>query len=40
MIDLPENGTDDELDAALNALKEEIFVDAYAGINAFSAHAE
>ena len=40
MIDLPENGTDDELDAALNALKEEICADAYAGINAFSAHAE
>lgn len=40
MINLPENGTDDELDAALNALKEEIFADAYAGINAFSAHAE
>ena len=40
MIDLPENGTDDELKAALNALKEDIFADAYAGINAFSAHAE
>lgn len=40
VIDLPGNGTDDELDAALNALKEEIFADAYAGINAFSAHAE
>ena len=40
IIDVPENGTEAEIEEALNAIKEEIFADAYAGINAFGAHAE
>lgn len=38
--DVPADGTDAEFDEALNAIKEEIYADAYAGINAFGAHAE
>lgn len=38
--DVPTEGTDAEFDEALNAIKEEIYADAYAGINAFGAHAE
>ena len=38
--DVPENGTDLEFEEAMNSIKEEIFADAYAGINAFGAHAE
>lgn len=38
--DVPAEGTDAEFDEALNAIKEEIYADAYAGINAFGAHAE
>ncbi len=40
VVDLAENATPDEIDAAMQIIKEEIFADAYAGINAFSAHAE
>jgi hypothetical protein len=40
VIDLPENATDAELEAALLDVKNEVFADAYAGINAFGAHAE
>lgn len=40
VVDLTENATPDEIDAAMQIVKEEIFADAYAGINAFSAHAE
>ena len=40
IIDLPEDATPDELEAAVKAIKNEIFADAYAGINAFGAHAE
>jgi hypothetical protein len=38
--DVPTEGTDAEFDEALNAIKEEIYADAYAGINAFGTHAE
>ena len=38
--DVPTEGTDEEFDEALNAIKEEIYADAYAGINAFGAHEE
>ena len=38
--DVPAEGTDAEFDEALNAIKEEIYADAYAGINAFGTHAE
>lgn len=40
IVDLQENATPEEIDEALLAVKEEVFADAYAGINAFSAHAE
>lgn len=40
VVDLSENATPDEIDAAMQIIKEEIFADAYAGINAFAAHAE
>nr|UVY57552.1 MAG: hypothetical protein [Bacteriophage sp.] len=38
--DVPAEGTDAEFDEALNAIKEEIYADAYAGINAFGTNAE
>ena len=38
--DVPTEGTDAEFDEALNAIKEEIYADAYAGVNAFGAHAD
>lgn len=37
VIDIPENATDAEIDAAVRDILEEIFADAYAGKNAFSA---
>ena len=40
VIDIPENASADEIDEAYLAVMEEIMADAYAGINAFSAHAE
>ena len=40
VIDLPENATDAEIEDALLDVKNEVFADAYAGINAFGAHAE
>lgn len=40
VVDVPANATPDEIDEALAVIKEEIMADAYAGINAFSAHAE
>ena len=40
IIDLPENATPAEIEAAIAAIKDEIMADAYAGINAFGAHAE
>ncbi|WP_297232202.1 LPD23 domain-containing protein [uncultured Flavonifractor sp.] len=40
VVDLSENATPDEINAAMQIIKEEIFADAYAGINAFAAHAE
>ena len=40
VIDLPQNATGEEFEAAMKAIEEEIFADAYAGINAFGAHAE
>ncbi len=40
VIDIPENASPDEIDEAYLAVMEEIMADAYAGINAFAAHAE
>lgn len=40
IVSLSENATPDEIEAAFKLIKEEIFADAYAGINAFGAHAE
>jgi hypothetical protein len=40
IISLSEDATPDELEAAIKEIKNEIFADAYAGINAFGAHAE
>lgn len=40
VVDLPENAGAEAVDAAVRDILEEIFADAYAGINAFSAHAE
>lgn len=40
VIDMPENATQFAMDNALQAVLEEVFADAYAGINAFSARAE
>ena len=40
VVDLPENASEDEIDRALAEIKNEVFADAYAGINAFGAHAE
>lgn len=40
LIDLPENVSQFEMDDAFQDVLEEIFADAYAGVNAFSAHAE
>lgn len=37
VIDVPENATQDVIDAAVRDILEEIFADAYAGKNAFSA---
>lgn len=40
IVDLPANASEGEFEAALARIKQEIFADAYAGINAFGAHAE
>lgn len=40
IVDLPANASDSEFETALARVKQEIFADAYAGINAFGAHAE
>lgn len=40
VVDLPANASAAEIDEAVLAIKEEIFADAYAGINSFGAHAE
>lgn len=40
IVDLPANASESEFEAALARIKQEIFADAYAGINAFGAHAE
>lgn len=40
VVDVPEGATGEEIHEAYLAVKEEILADAYAGINAFSAHAE
>lgn len=40
VIDLPADADGAAIDAAYAAIMEEIFADAYAGINAFGAHAE
>lgn len=40
IVDLPANASESEFEAALACIKQEIFADAYAGINAFGAHAE
>ena len=40
VIDLPKNAAEAEIGDALLDVKNEVFADAYAGINAFGAHAE
>lgn len=40
IVDLPANANEREFETALARVKQEIFADAYAGINAFGAHAE
>lgn len=40
IVDLPANASESEFETALARVKQEIFADAYAGINAFGAHAE
>ena len=40
IISLSENPTEDEIEAAIDRVAEEVLADAYAGINAFDAHAE
>ena len=40
IVDLPANADGAEFEAALARVKQEIYADAYAGINAFGAHAE
>ena len=40
IVDLPANADGAEFEAALSRVKQEIYADAYAGINAFGAHAE
>lgn len=40
IVDLPANASASEFETALARVKQEIFADAYAGINAFGAHAE
>ena len=40
IVDLPANASESEFETALARIKQEIFADAYAGINAFGAHAE
>ena len=40
VIDLPKNAAEAEIEDALLDVKNEVFADAYAGINAFGAHAE
>lgn len=39
LIDIPENGTELEIEQAVDQIAEEIFADAYAGINSFAADA-
>ena len=40
IVDLPADAGEAEFEAALARVKQEIYADAYAGINAFGAHAE
>lgn len=40
VVELSADAAPEEIDAAMQVVKEEIFADAYAGINAFAAHAE
>ena len=40
IVDLPANASEGEFETALARIKQEIFADAYAGINAFGVHAE
>lgn len=40
IVDIPEAGTDLEFEQAYTDLKNEVFADAFAGINAFGTHAE
>lgn len=40
VIDLPENASEAEFEAAMNRILQEIYADAYAGINAFGARAD
>ena len=40
IVDVPESAMSDEFEDALADVKNEVFADAYAGINAFGAHAE
>lgn len=40
IVDMPANASESEFETALARIKQEIFADAYAGINAFGAHAE
>ena len=40
VIDISENASRCEIEQIMRAIEEEVFADAYAGINSFSAHAE
>ena len=40
IVDVPESGTDLDFEQAYADIKNEVFADAFAGINAFGAHAE
>ncbi len=40
VIDVNDTRTGEEFEAAIHQIEEEVFADAYAGINAFGAHAE
>ena len=40
VIDIPENASEADIEEAVRAIKEELFADAYAGINSFGQHAE
>ena len=40
VIDIPENASEADIEEAVRAIEEELFADAYAGINSFGQHAE